>query len=97
MGPQAVNTARGEVAVRLGNEVHVVCLTLGALAEIEGLLGVSGTEALGARFQTLSAQEVQAMVGAVLRGGGRAPEGTLPNMTLKEAAAALVAAFEAAS
>jgi len=49
-----------------------LCLTLGALAEIEAAFGVDGLEGLGARFETgrLSARDLVAVLGAAARGGG---------------------------
>ena len=51
----AANGARGEVEVVLSGERRRVCLTLGALAEIETGLGVAGLAAVAERMRALSA------------------------------------------
>ena len=66
------NSHRGEIAVRLGGRDFTLCLTLGALAEIEAAFGVDGLDALGARLAAgrLSARDLAAIVAAAARGGG---------------------------
>lgn len=66
------NARRGEVAVSLGGRRMTLCLTLGALAEIETAFGVDGLAGLGARFETgrLSARDLVSVLGAAARGGG---------------------------
>lgn len=66
------NTHRGEIEARLGGRTYVLCLTLGALAELEAAFGVDDLGALGARFAagTLSARDLIRILGAGLRGGG---------------------------
>lgn len=70
----SVNTRRGEVAATLDGRVWRLCLTLGALAELETALGAGDLAALGERFGTgrLSARDMIAIIGAGLRGGGHA-------------------------
>ena len=48
-----LNGVRGEVRATLGGAERRLCLTLGALAEIETELGVAGVEALAARLRAL--------------------------------------------
>lgn len=76
-----------------------LCLTLGALAEIEGALEAEGFEALAGRLRRLSAKDLMAVLAALLRGGGEAElaEG-LERATVdpREAAEAVAAAFRAA-
>ena len=67
-----MNQARGEAAVMLGGVRRRVCLTLGALAEIETGLGVEGLAAAAERMKTLSARDLMVVLAAVLRGGGEA-------------------------
>ncbi|HEX7799244.1 MAG TPA: GTA-gp10 family protein, partial [Asticcacaulis sp.] len=43
------NPARGEVAAAIGGREARLCVTLGALAALEGHFGVSGFAALGER------------------------------------------------
>ncbi len=66
----AANGARGEVEVVLGGERRRVCLTLGALAEIETGLGVAGLAAVAERMKALSARDLLIVLAALLRGGG---------------------------
>jgi hypothetical protein len=64
-----VNRARGEVRVALAGEERRLCLTLGALAEIETALGADGLEAVAERMRRLSARDLLAVLEALLRGG----------------------------
>ena len=66
------NRIRGEVAARLGGRDYTLCLTLGALAELETALGAGDLMALAERFEAgrLSAGEALAVIGAGLRGAG---------------------------
>jgi dihydrodipicolinate synthase/N-acetylneuraminate lyase len=92
------NGARGEVIAIIAGEPRRLCLTLGALAEMETALAVAGWEALSARLRTLSPGDLLAVLAALLRGGGeheiavRLP--ALP-LTAAEAADAIAAAFRA--
>lgn len=65
-----MNGARGEVSVSLAGAGRRLCLTLGALAEIETALSIDGLGALGERMRTLSAKDLLAVLAALLRGGG---------------------------
>lgn len=69
---RAVNRRRGEVAARIDGEDHVLCLTLGALAELEDAFGADDVAALLARFGAgrLAARDLIRILGAGLRGGG---------------------------
>ena len=51
------NGARGEAVVTLDGAPRRLCLTLGALAEIETGLGVAGMAALAERMKALSARD----------------------------------------
>jgi len=66
------NRRRGEVALQLGSERYTLCLTLGALAELEDAFGVQDLMALAERFGTgrLSSRDLLAILGVALRGGG---------------------------
>ncbi|MBF9232063.1 gene transfer agent family protein [Microvirga alba] len=68
------NRRRGEVALQLGSERYTLCLTLGALAELEDAFGVQDLMALAERFGTgrLSSRDLLAILGVGLRGGGHA-------------------------
>ena len=77
-----------------------LCLTLGALAEIEAGLGVEGAEALAARLRRLSVGDLVVVLGALLRGGGEdslAADLDRAGVSPREAAEAVAAAFAAAA
>lgn len=65
---------RGEIDAVIGGETRVLCLTLGALAELENRLQASDLVGLGERFADgrVSARDLLAILGAGLRGGGNA-------------------------
>ncbi len=67
-----VNKRRGEIAAELDGKQWKLCLTLGALAELESAFDAADLVALGARFSTgkLSAKDMIAVIAAGLRGGG---------------------------
>jgi hypothetical protein len=94
------NGARGEVVAMLAGAERRLCLTLGALAEIETGLGVSGIAALGARMRVLSAGDLMIVLAALLRGGGE--DGLADRLDRaavdpREAAGAVARAFAAAA
>ena len=94
------NGARGEVTARLAGAERRLCLTLGALAEIETALGVEGLDGLAERMRRLSARDLTAVLAALLRGGGeRELAGELDTAAIdpREAAEAVVRAFAAAA
>ena len=91
-----MNGARGDAAVMLGGERRRVCLTLGALAEIETGLGVDGLAAVAERMKTLSARDLMVVLAAVLRGGGET-EPDVAAVDPREAAIAVAQAFAAAA
>lgn len=67
-----VNRLRGEVAAELDGRTFTLCLTLGALADLEAALGASDLMALARRFEAgqLSAGDAIRVIGAGLRGAG---------------------------
>jgi hypothetical protein len=69
-----VNRLRGEVEAELDGRRFTLCLTLGALAELEARLGAGDLMGLGERFAggRVSARDLTAIIGAGLRGGGNA-------------------------
>ncbi|KQP48102.1 hypothetical protein ASF31_01825 [Brevundimonas sp. Leaf280] len=91
-----MNGVRGEMLVEIGGERRRVCLTLGALAEIETGLGVDGLAAVAERMKTLSARDLMVVLAAVLRGGGET-EPDVAAVDPREAAVAVAQAFAAAS
>lgn len=68
------NRRRGEVELALGARRFTLCLTLGALAELEAAFGVADLAALGQRFSSgrLSAGDLIRILAAGLRGAGHA-------------------------
>jgi len=68
----AVNRRRGEVSAIIDGEERRLCLTLGALAELEDAFAADNLGALAERFQSgrLSARDLIRIIGAGLRGGG---------------------------
>ena len=68
------NRRRGEVALQFGGTRYTLCLTLGALAELEEAFGVQDLTALAERFGTgrLSSRDLLTLLGVALRGGGHA-------------------------
>ena len=67
-----VNRHRGEVAASLDGREWALCLTLGALAELEAAFEADDLTALIARFSSgrLSARDMLRIIAAGLRGGG---------------------------
>ena len=66
------NVRRGEICAELSGETYTLCLTLGALAELEQAFGADDLVALVRRFETseLSARDLIRLLGAGLRGAG---------------------------
>ncbi len=95
-----VNGVRGEVVAGLAGAERKLCLTLGALAEIETGLGVAGMAALAERMKALSARDLMVVLAALLRGGGESvlAEGLASApVDPREAAEAVAKAFAAAA
>jgi hypothetical protein len=72
MSKLAPNPRRGEIQAELGGKRYVLCLTLGALAELEAAFGASDLVALAERFEKgrISARDAIRVIAAGLRGGG---------------------------
>lgn len=96
----APNGARGEVVAMLAGAERRLCLTLGALAEIETGLGLEGLAGLAERMRALSARDLTVVLAALLRGGGErgfAAELATAAVDPREAAEAMAGAFAAAA
>lgn len=94
------NGARGEVVAVLAGAERRLCLTLGALAEIEAGLELDGLSGLAERMRALSARDLTVVLAALLRGGGeRALADGLDRAPVdpREAAEAVAKAFAAAA
>lgn len=68
------NRHRGEIEAEFDGKTHVLCLTLGALAELEAAYGGEDLISIAERFEKgrLSATDAIRVLGAGLRGGGTA-------------------------
>lgn len=66
------NPFAGEVSVEINGQIHVLKLTLGALAELEAGMKADTLVSLVARFEEgdFSSRDVLALILAGLRGGG---------------------------
>ena len=66
------NRRRGEISAVLDGRPRKLCLTLGALAELEAAYAADDLAALVGRFSTgrLSALDMMRVIGAGLRGAG---------------------------
>ncbi len=68
------NRHRGEIDAELSGRTYTLCLTLGALAEIENAYGGEDLIAIAERFETgrIGATDAIRVIGAGLRGAGNA-------------------------
>lgn len=66
------NKRRGEVSGMIGGRERRLCLTLGALAELEDAFALDDIAGLAERFGSgrLSARDLTRIIGAGLRGAG---------------------------
>jgi hypothetical protein len=87
------NKHRGEIQADFDGAPFKLCLTLGALAELEAAFGDSDMLALAERFQTgrMSARDVTRILGAGLRGAGHdVADDTVARMRTPNGAAGFV-------
>ncbi len=92
------NRIRGAVPLDLAGRRYTLCLTLGALAELEDLLGAGDLTGLAARFTAgrLSARDLIALLGVALRGGGHdLDDAAVAGLPLAGGLEAVTAALEA--
>jgi hypothetical protein len=68
----SANARRGEIEASLDGRDYTLCLTLGALAELENAFSASDLSSLVGRFSggRLSANDLTKIIGAGLRGAG---------------------------
>ena len=88
------NRRRGEIEAVLDGRTFTLCLTLGALAELEAGLAVPDLAALARRFGEgrLAAAEAVKVIGAGLRGAGSdIDDGAVARMRAEGGAAGYVA------
>ena len=64
------NRARGEVMLAIDGQERRLCITLGALAELEAAFDVASFTELGARLAGLTASDLLIVLAALTGGGG---------------------------
>ena len=66
------NRHRGDIEAQLDGKSYRLCLTLGALAELEDAFGAEDMLSLATRFESgrITARDCMRIIGAGLRGGG---------------------------
>jgi hypothetical protein len=87
------NGRRGEIDAEFDGKTYTLCLTLGALAELESGMGANDLVALAERFeaQRLSARDILRIIGCGLRGAGHAvSDADVANMKVSGGLAAYV-------
>lgn len=72
MAAGRANRQRGEIEAVIDGERRILCMTLGALAELETAFGVDNISDLAGRFAggRIGTKDVMAIIAAGLRGGG---------------------------
>jgi len=96
---EIVNRARGEVLLEIDGRPRRLCVTLGALAELEAAFDVVSLNELGERLAQLTASDLITVLSALAAGGGEAVSvGELASSRIdpKAAAEAVAEAFRAA-
>lgn len=89
-----MNQARGETEIEIGGVHHRLCLTLGALADLETAFGCASLTELQTRLRQLSAHEMKRVLEILLVGD--AAKAPLNDVSPGEAARAIGEAFHAA-
>src|SRR5690242_19906258 len=94
-----LNSVRGEARADISGKPRRLCVTFGALAEIETELGVAHMADLAARLKRLSPQDLSIVVSALLRGAGESDEPLVNHAEadVAELASAIAAAFREAA
>ena len=97
--PAPPNSARGEVLLAINGAERRLCVTLGALAELEAAFDVVSLAELGERLARLTASDLLTVLSALCAGGGEAmspSELSAAQIDAKAAAVAVAAAFQSA-
>lgn len=89
-----MNAARGESTLMIDGKPVIVCLTLGALAELEQAFGCATLAELQARLKRLSAGEVKRVLQILIK--EKVTEAALDSVSPGDAARAIAGAFHAA-
>lgn len=87
------NRQRGEIEATFDGRTYTLCLTLGALAELESSLAAGDLMGLARRFEEgkLAAADAVKVIGAGLRGGGNdIDDATVARMRIDGGAAGYV-------
>jgi hypothetical protein len=93
------NKARGEVLLAIDGRDVRLCVTLGALAELEAAFDVVSLSELGERLAQLNAADLITVISALSAGGGAAQsvaDLARAEIDAKEAAQAVAEAFRVA-
>lgn len=93
-----VNAVRGEVALTINDRPYTLCLTLGALAQLETAMNVSSPADVAGRLAALSSTDMLMVLSALTAGGGCAmsvDELSIARIDPRAAASAVAAAFAA--
>jgi hypothetical protein len=93
------NKARGETVLMIDGAPRRLCLTLGALAELECAFEAGSIEVLAARLGKLSASDLTIVLAALIAGGGAAmspQQIASANIDVAAAARAVAEAFQRA-
>lgn len=97
--PALPNAARGDAVLHVNGQPRLLCLTLGALAQIETALQAQSLTALDERLNHLSAADLMVLLSALLSAAGPAispQEVAAARIDPGEAAAAVALAFAGA-
>jgi len=93
---EPVNRARGEVLLEIDGAPRRLCVTLGALAELEAAFDVGSLTDLGERLAHLTASDLIVVLAALLEGPASAADLSHAEIDARAAASAVAAAFRAA-
>ena len=96
---QPHNRARGEVLLEIDGQPVRLCVTLGALAELEAAFDVASLADLGERLAYLTASDLVLVLSALIAGGGEAvttAQLSAARIEPRAAAEAVAAAFHVA-
>ena len=81
------NKARGEQTVKVNGKEYTLCMTLGALADLEDNLNIKSIDKLGEKFSSQPrAKDIIILLTALARGGGHddITDSTFRNVTIPE-------------
>lgn len=96
---ETCNAARGEVLLAIDGRERRLCVTLGALAELEAAFDAASLAELGERLAQLTANDLVTVLAALTTGGGApmsAAELAAARIDPNEAAIAVAEAFRVA-